>query len=365
MKRGLGETDEDTVLDQEDGQGPHSAFNFPLNPENPFNDEMFRTSMSGVAPSGQEASQPAAAAAAAVTLGPGSDIESIIQRVVQAASTQTAGEAAKQAVAASNSQWQKAFERAMKETSTSIEASEERLTKRMESMEVRMKAVEDKGPASWPSASSGGPGHPGFPAGSDRSSTAGSISGKFVPRRVEIKGWIGDWSRKEEQGLVESEQRTLVEMVKAAVGGDVWIHVDEVLTDRSNKYIVATKFVIVFKGSSTSERTWEVKRAMDTCIRIGSVTWNTAVLRCVVESPPERRVFNTNGGKALGIMGRRGYVNLKPQWRPFFNLYWEPPSERPQLLLTFDGKQWTCNEANLRKLQPPLQAAELLAELQQ
>lgn len=120
--------------------------------------------------------------------------------------------------------------------------------------------------------------------------------------------------------MLEPELGAFSDMVKSAVP-DCWHLIDEETPKRSNRSLISTKLVLTVKEQLSREAAWTVKEAIDEAIASKEITCGRHALRCTMESPPEMRPFNAIVAKALGEKAKRGYQNLRPQWRPNFTMY--------------------------------------------
>jgi len=188
----------------------------------------------------------------------------------------------------------------------------------------------------------------------------------FVPSKVEIKGWVKDWSKRNEQALTHAAAMKFLHDLLSKVPAPVRSHIDIDATKRANGgRVMLSKIEVKVKGGR--EACKEVKQAFECLFNAPENHVNLSRPRCTVEHSPAMKPVIQQGAKMLGIMEREhGISDLKPEWGPKLSIYQVKPGEpMPLLLAEFSvASGWTFIDINLGKAKLGLSGDALRAAIQ-
>ncbi|CAK0868691.1 unnamed protein product [Prorocentrum cordatum] len=250
--------------------------------------------------------------------------------------TKLVDNAIKQAVDSSDTRWG-----ARREVDAKIAESEQRTNVRFEDLMRRLTLVEKENQELKEAASTAGSAMGvGGGGGGGRSASGSRMTvGRqdFVARKVEVKGYITDWNKRNEQALTQMEMKTWVESLVVQVGDEAKAPIDVQATLNSGSRVLFTSGCYI--------------RDIDPYV--------------IVEPSPERRPYLQAGGRFLGYLEKHGVskANVKAEWGPPLRVY-DIRGARPAQLAKFDTSTgWSLQQAELESLIPNVKVGQGLADM--
>ena len=299
-------------------------------------------------------------------MGVGSNLEETINRAAESAATKAAQ--------ASDMAWETRMGSIMQKIEEKQDAKianlEAKLMKELEELKLRHSALE-KEAAAWSSEA-------GSVAGSARSAltsppmgvTGTNTKQEHSPKKVDIKGFVPNWDKREEQGLTQPEATRWLTNVHNKLSQEVRELIDLEGSKAMNARVINTilSYKIKYEGqvpAMVRDRALTIKRAIDkTLDEEVDLHINSIRPRVVVQAPEWKQVTIKAGARALSILQKLGVINLKPQWTTPMKVYQETAGQRPMLLLEYSEKTgWSLHEGNLRKAGVDKLPKDLMLEL--
>ena len=191
---------------------------------------------------------------------------------------------------------------------------------------------------------------------------------EHVPKKVDIKGFVKDWEKREEQGLTQPEVARWVRSVheKMPEGVRGWVDLEGSVSMNSRVVNTIVSLKLVHEGAEPAEvrnRAFGVRKAvMDILAESNALDINGVKPRVVVQAPEWKQPIIKAGAKAMGLLQQWGVENLKTQWTMPMQVYWEPVNARPLLLVEFSEKAgWSVHEGNLKAAGVDREPAQVIA----
>ncbi|CAK0873552.1 unnamed protein product [Prorocentrum cordatum] len=182
---------------------------------------------------------------------------------------------------------------------------------------------------------------------------------------VEVKGYITDWSKRNELALTRTEMKMWVESMVAQVGEEVKTLIDVQATLNSGSRVLFTRVDVCLVQAAVRDDAWKVKKEIDMLISKGGCKIRSLDPYVIVEPSPERRPYLQAGGRFLGYLEKHGVskVNVKAEWGPPLRVY-DIRGARPAQLAQFDTLTgWSLQQAALESLIPDVQVEQVMADL--
>lgn len=248
-----------------------------------------------------------------------------------------------------------------------IKASEVRtegITKRLEGEIKDMKEAINKF-GSTSSAASMSPSHATGTGMSSASTTARWTRGEpFTPTRIEIKGFIPDWDKRDDSSLTKPEVTEWIANACGQLPPGVVNFLDLAATEKFSNRVLYTRIELRLKKDINRQSAWEVKRGLDDLWMQGKCYIKDIKPYAVVEASPEKKPYFQQGGKFLGIMEMKGILktSLKPEWGPPLRIY-NISCNRPVTVAQYDIKGWALYGGPLKELLPDMTVEEFMSLL--
>ena len=276
--------------------------------------------------------------------------------------------AVEKAIDASDQRWDTKFPDLLQRIDTKIEeavnASESRTASRLQTMQAQIDALSMRTPSAAAStAASVRETHkvPGM--------TASGM--KSVPRKVEAKGFVKEWSLTDQQALTHQEVAQWVTTLYSALALELKLLVDLEKTQGFMTRILYAKIEVRLKEGNTNDEAWQLKKGIDQLLASTlSLKREGYTIRCMVEPSPQKKPYLQQGGKFLGTMGellkevgKTTDVLLK-EWGPPLRFFVRDSEGRPVPLATYTLEEgWSLQESVLQSLLPSCTGESLMARL--
>jgi len=187
----------------------------------------------------------------------------------------------------------------------------------------------------------------------------------FVPSKVEIKGWVKDWAKRNDQALTLTAAMQYLHDLLTKLPPPLQACIDVEATKRMNSgRIMLSKIEVKVNGGRDACK--EVKQAFEGLFTSPENFVNQARPRCTIEHSPAMKPVIQQGAKMLGIMERdHGIDCLKPEWGPKLSIYQVKPGAMPLLLAEFSvATGWSFSDTNLGRAKQGLTGNELTSAMQ-
>ena len=187
----------------------------------------------------------------------------------------------------------------------------------------------------------------------------------WLPRKLEVKGFIPDWSKREETSLTKPELTTWLDELSTKIRPGTTEHIDFAATKKFSNRQLSTRIDLRLKNIDTEDKAWDVKRDLDTVFEGGDCHIRGIKPRTIVEPSPWKKPYIDQGGKILGLLRKKGVQrdSIKPEWGPPFKVY-DVRGDRPLTLAEWDRKSgWAIYEGVLKNLVPNVTVEDLMTSL--
>jgi len=160
----------------------------------------------------------------------------------------------------------------------------------------------------------------------------------FQPGKVEIKGWVGDWDKRYNQGLTRPEATQCINTLIRQLDEKTKELIDQNKTMKGleGRSIFFKIEVHVIGGK---EACFVVKEKFDELVKLPTNYVNGVELKCKNEVSPAMRPVVVAGAKILKFLESKGVTHLTPEWGLTLRIVWAPPDRRPVLLGEFSQQK--------------------------
>ena len=207
------------------------------------------------------------------------------------------------------------------------------------------------------------------PASTSTSARAapGSSDRHFIPKKLWIKGYVVDWTCKDRSSLSKPKVIEWINSIKNELKDELKDHIDvEASTRFANKGLF-TKFAILLKNVDTRDGAWKVKDDIVRILSEGKCFINDIEPRAVLEPSPVMKPLIDQGGKALGLLERKGVAkgSMLPEWGPPVRIFDNRNPDSPICICEYDASQgWTVHGEAFQVLLPDDNPEDFKAALQ-
>lgn len=186
----------------------------------------------------------------------------------------------------------------------------------------------------------------------------------FTPSRIEVKSFIPDWNKRDDDSLTKPEVTEWIANACGQLPIGVASFLDLEATEKFSNRVLYTRIELRLKKDIDRQSTWEVKRGLDDLWMQGKCYIKDIKPYAVVEASPEKKPYFQQGGKFLGIMERKGILksSLKPEWGPLLRIY-NISCNRPVTVAQYDIKGWALYGGPLKELLPDMTVEEFMSLL--
>ena len=187
----------------------------------------------------------------------------------------------------------------------------------------------------------------------------------FTPSRIEVKGSIPDWNKRDDDSLTKPEVTEWIANACGQLPTGVANFLDLEATERFSNGVLYTRIERRLKKDIDRQSAWEVNRELDNLWMQGKCYIKDIKPYAVVEASPEKKPYVQQGGRFLGIMERKGIMktSLKPERGPPLRIY-NISGSRPVTIAQFDiDKGWALYEGLLKELLPDTTVEEIMSLL--
>ena len=188
---------------------------------------------------------------------------------------------------------------------------------------------------------------------------------RFRPTKLEVKGWVRDWDRLEQEGLLGEEVKTWIDKLEKALSPELRGGIDWESSSRVGGRVFYSKMFLQLSNSTGSPNSHSLKSGILDCVQSSQELWiNGSAPKIQLESPPWKKPFIEKGGRLFGALRRCGVhaEGLLTEWGPVqLKICAQgPEGSRPLPAATWDEKRgWDFKEDGLRLLDEKLTAASL------
>ena len=249
-----------------------------------------------------------------------------------------------------------------------IKASEARTESTIKKLEGEIKDMKEaiNKFSSASSAASMAPSHAtGAGMSSATTTTRWTRREPFTPSRIEVKGFIPDWSKRDDDSLTKPEVTEWIANACGQLPIGVANFLDLEATEKFSNRVLYTRTELRLKKDIDRQSAWEVKRGLDDLWMQGECYIKDIKPYAVVEASPEKKPYFQQGGRFLGIMEKKGIMksSLKPEWGPLLMIY-NISGNRPVTIAQYDtDKGWALYEGPLKDLLPDTTVEEIMSLL--
>ena len=127
------------------------------------------------------------------------------------------------------------------------------------------------------------------------SSRGTGIRPAFQPSRVELKGWVTDWDKRDEQMVMKAEAMETWSRICTFLPEEVRACIDDDMTLQLNNRMLLAKIVIAVKGGN--KECWDLKKSISEVVMEQGIVMNRQNIKSQVELPPWKRPLVAQGGK--------------------------------------------------------------------
>ena len=181
-----------------------------------------------------------------------------------------------------------------------------------------------------------------------------------MPKKVEIKGFVRDWNKRDEQSLTSNEATQflakLTQDMSANTESSKYISlINEGATHRYLQRLLYSKVPLILADGTSKEQAYELKECINNVIKSSTQYSTWPGLYCTVEASQERKPIHSAGGRAMGWLRMQGMADTvyKPVWASHGVTIFDVRAERPIPLFVWSTTAgWDMKDEAILNLVP-------------